>query len=107
MRSRTKLPALLAAAAAGLALAGCQDTLARRDGISFGAGDAVAANRAVHAIDPWPREARNTTIPTSGRRIATAIEAYEARGTEAEKKGGQSPVLFAPVAAASPGGAAP
>ncbi len=62
-----------------LALCGCSEYLERRETISFHAGDAAAANRAVHTIDPWPRAAQNTTIPTSGRRVADAIERYETR----------------------------
>lgn len=58
-------------------LAGCEHVLSRRDGIAPGGGDAVAWNRAVHTIDPWPAASADTTIPVSGRRVAAAIERYE------------------------------
>ncbi len=63
--------------AATTLLAGCQ-WLTRRDTISYQAGDAVAWNRAIHTIDPWPPASADTTIPVSGRRVAKAIERYEA-----------------------------
>jgi hypothetical protein len=63
-------------------LAACQEVkyeyFQRHDSISYQAGDAVAANQAIHMIDPWPDYAVDTRIPTSGRRVARAIENYEA-----------------------------
>ncbi|HEU4519199.1 MAG TPA: hypothetical protein VFS03_06765 [Microvirga sp.] len=94
-------PILRAAAillAAG-ALAACQ-TLMRRETVSLQAGDAVAWNRAVHAIDPWPPGSDDTTIPVSGRRIARAIEAYEAGAPPA---GDSSPLSMTPVVPLVPG----
>jgi hypothetical protein len=49
--------ARLALAATTLLVAGCQDYAARRDTIAFHAGEAVAHNKAVHVIDPWPAAA--------------------------------------------------
>ncbi|WP_460449286.1 hypothetical protein [Alsobacter sp. SYSU BS001988] len=85
-----------------LALAGCQESLARRDAISFAAGDAIAYNKAVHIIDPWPAASVNPDIPTSGRRVADAIERYENHGLpDAGRLGGPAPggpPVLAPVA---------
>lgn len=81
------------------ALAACQ-TLMRRETVSLQAGDAVAWNRAVHAIDPWPQGSDDTTIPVSGRRIARAIEAYEAGAPPA---GDSSPLSMTPVVPLVPG----
>jgi hypothetical protein len=82
----------LAAALAGAALlGGCQqDYLARRDTVTFQAGDAVAANKVVHIIDPWPASAATTRLETSGVRAAAAIERYQTRppGTLAETGAG-------------------
>lgn len=79
-------------------LAGCNSWFAHRDTISYEAGDAIAWNRAVHTIDPWPAASRDTTIPTSGRRIARAIEAYEngetPSGTPSQAA---TPVAIAPI----------
>jgi hypothetical protein len=79
----------------------CQDYLARTDAISPGAGDAVAANRAIHVIDPWPPASANATIEVSGARVARAIERMEARaGTDGSAPGGLAPTIaVAPMAA--------
>lgn len=99
MRSRTSLLPLVLLA--GTALGGCQDTLARRDGISPGAGNAVAHNRAVHAIDPWSPASADARIEVSGARVARAVERYEAGGgPPGPGPGGMAPVLqLAPMAA--------
>lgn len=104
MSPRTRIVALLGTA---VCLSACQDYGARRETISLGAGDAVAANRAIHAVDPWPDASRNTAIPVSGRRMAAAVEAYEARGKDGDKKGGAQPVVLAPVSVEPPGAPAP
>jgi hypothetical protein len=57
-------------------LSGCE-WLVRRETVSYQAGDAVAWNKAIHTIDPWPASSADTTIPVSGRRVARAIERYE------------------------------
>ena len=46
--------ARLSLAAIALLVAGCQDYAVRRDTIAFHAGEAIAHNKAVHVIDPWP-----------------------------------------------------
>jgi hypothetical protein len=84
-------------------LAGCNSWLARREAISYQAGDAVAWNRAVHTIDPWPATSRDTTITTSGRRIARAIEAYE----NGEPNGAAPSAAMTPIAPMGVGGGTP
>lgn len=81
MRHRLERLACLAAALAGIAaLGGCHDAyIARRDGVTFQAGDAVAANKAIHIIDPWPASARSARLPASGTQAVSAIERLEAR----------------------------
>jgi hypothetical protein len=74
IRTTLRVASLFGIAAA---LAGCDHWLARRETISYQAGDAVAWNRAVHTIDPWPAASADTTIPLSGRRVTTVIERYE------------------------------
>lgn len=88
--------ASLTLAGSSLMLAGCQDSLARRDTISAQAGDAIAANKAIHIIDPWPAAAARTDIPVSGRKVVQAIERYE-RGT-----GGETSAPGAAASAAQP-----
>jgi hypothetical protein len=75
---RGALLRLAVAAALGLAAAACTDYLERRDTIAPHAGNAVAANRAIHTIDPWPAASARTDMETSGRRVVDAIERYEA-----------------------------
>jgi hypothetical protein len=87
----------LAAALLAALLAGCNSWIAHRETISFQAGDAVAWNRGVHTIDPWPAASRDTTIPTSGRRIARAIEAYESGEDPSASAPVMAPVPIAPV----------
>lgn len=73
--------------AAGLAitlltLGACQERkynryLHARDTITLGAGDAVAHNRAVHTIDPWPAHSRNPRHTTDGKRMMVGMERYQ------------------------------
>ncbi len=59
-----------------LGLGGCADSLSRSDHLAAHAGDAVAANKAIHIIDPWRRESFDTQLPVLGARPANAIRAY-------------------------------
>jgi hypothetical protein len=107
MRPSRKRLAGLAAALAGLvALSGCQDAyIARRDGVTFQAGDAVAANKAIHIIDPWPSSAASARLPASGTQAVSAIERLEARNAPAAAAGGGA--AGSPAAsAAAPGASA-
>lgn len=75
---RRNLGRLALAAALAVAAAGCTEYVERRETIARHAGNAVAANRAIHTIDPWPAVAARTDIQVSGRRVVDAIERYEA-----------------------------
>ena len=90
MRRRAERLVLAAAALAGaLSAAGCHDAyIARRDGVTFQAGDAVASNKAMHIIDPWPASAKSARIPASGTRAVSAIERLEARNAQGAGAGG-------------------
>jgi hypothetical protein len=77
-------------------LPACQSTFARQQSIGYAAGDAVAWNKSVHTIDPWPLASLDTTIPVSGRKVAAAIERYELQG--AEPVSGPPPAGLVPVA---------
>lgn len=63
---------LLLLSLASLALGGCADYLNHRDTVSFGAGDAVAWNRAAHEVDPWNRDAAATRIVSDGEAVEAA-----------------------------------
>ena len=70
---------LLGAALAGaslIALAGCADPLARRETIAFSSGNAVAANRAIQTIDPWPRQSYARGQEWHGDKAAITIRRY-------------------------------
>jgi hypothetical protein len=69
---------LALAAALAYTAAACTGYVERRETIAAHAGNAVAWNRAVHTIDPWPASAVRTEIEVSGRRVVDAIERYEA-----------------------------
>jgi hypothetical protein len=83
------------------ALPACQSTFARKDTIGYAAGDAIAWNKAIHTVDPWPLSSADTTIPVSGRKVAAAIERYENHGTEPVP--GPAPVSLVPVVPLAPG----
>lgn len=80
MRRSNKYSAVRAVAvAAGLAtiLAACSDIYYdRRETVLFGADDAVASNKAVQTIDPWPPGSANRNVPGNGARVAAAITRY-------------------------------
>ena len=75
-RSRTNIrtAALLVLAAS---VAGCSDIYTdRRDMISIAAGEAMAANRVTHTIDPWSPASANRNIAYNGERIQGAAGRY-------------------------------
>ena len=74
----TKRALLLAAA--GLA-SGCADYLNHRDSITFGLGNAVEANKAIHIEDPFPPEAQRTRIASDGKVIRRVVTEYQNGGT--------------------------
>jgi hypothetical protein len=63
-----------------------QEYLAHTDRVTSGAGNAMAANRAVHTIDPWPYHSQNTHIDIDGKRIQGGARRYE-NNTSIKPKG--------------------
>jgi len=58
-------------------LAACSDIYYdRRETVLFGADDAVAANKAVQTVDPWPPGSADRSAPGNGPRVAAAIARY-------------------------------
>jgi hypothetical protein len=79
-RSNTK-PVLAIAALLGCsaALAGCSDIyFDRRDTIAPWSGNAVAQNKVVQMVDPWPPYANNRNIAFDGKVMETAVGRYRA-----------------------------
>jgi len=69
-------PLALSFAVAG-ALAGCSDIyFDRRESIVPSAGDAIAANKVTHMVDPWPPSSANRDIAYNGEKMQTAVERY-------------------------------
>jgi hypothetical protein len=81
-------------------LGGCTDMyLDRRDSVSFAAGDAPAANKVTHMIDPWPARAGDRSIAFDGERMQTAAERYRTGKTTPLATAGTSSVNYVPVVA--------
>jgi hypothetical protein len=71
------IAAALGTAMLGGVLGGCSDLyLDRRDTIALSAGDAIAANRALQTVDPWPRQSGNPNFSFNGQRMQAAVERY-------------------------------
>jgi hypothetical protein len=74
---RSRFRALTAALVCGSLVAACSDMYYdRRDTVSFQAGDAVAANKVVHAVDMWPAAAGYRDIESNGQKMQGAVERY-------------------------------
>ncbi|UWU31855.1 hypothetical protein N2600_25030 (plasmid) [Rhizobium sp. WSM1274] len=70
---------LLVLAAAGL-ISGCADYMNHRDTITFGAGNAMEANKAIHTEDPFPPEAQRTRIASDGKVVRRVMTEYQNGG---------------------------
>jgi hypothetical protein len=78
----------------------------RSDKITLGAGNANAANAAIHVINPWPRGASNRQIPANGERMSGAYERYRDVSKQPPRPLINPPTVSAGGGAASGGGAA-
>jgi len=63
---------------------------AHTDKLTEGAGNASAANRAIHTIDPWPAYSEKTEINTDGKRALVAVRRYETNTTKTKTNGDPS-----------------
>ena len=98
--SRNRSRGLAVLALAATALGGCTDMyLDRRDTVSFAAGDAVAANKVTHMVDPWPVRAGDRNIAFDGERMQAAAERYRTNKVTPLATAGTSSVQYAPVVA--------
>ena len=76
-----KTPTLIALAFATISVAGCvgpQETV--NEGVTLGAGNAVAHNSALQIIDPWPPGVQDTdlVVPAERESSGTAAAATDA-----------------------------
>jgi hypothetical protein len=77
--------------AVGMGLGACtsdhtHEYLAHTDRVTSGSGDASAANKTVHTINPWPAHSRHTQIDMDGKRAGLAAKRYETN-TSVKPKG--------------------
>ena len=88
-------------AASVLMLAGCEHDryLDRRDSVTFGAGNAVAANKAIQIIDPWPQDARTISHGMSGEQAVAAMEKLRRRSSGVAPASAPQPVTQVPATA--------
>jgi len=90
--------ATILALAATTLLGACTDMyLDRRDTVSLAAGDAVAANKVTHMVDPWPIRAGDRNIAFDGERMAAAAERYRTDKVKSPSGTGTSSVKYEPV----------
>jgi hypothetical protein len=89
-----------------LMLAGCEHDryLDRRDSVTFGAGNAIAANKAIQIIDPWPRDARTISHGMSGEQAVAVMEKFRRRAAGTQPSGAPQPTTLvnAPAPATPP-----
>lgn len=77
MCSRSATSAFTAAMLLGAMLGGCSENyLDRRDTVTLYSGEAMAANRVTHTIDPWPAGSGNRNFAYNGEKAAAASERY-------------------------------
>jgi hypothetical protein len=101
--------------ALGALCGACSDLyLDRRETIALSAGDAVATDKAVQIIDPWPPGSHNRRITSNGERMQAAVERYRTNRVTQPRSMTTSTVTPAstagaavPGAVATPGAAAP
>ncbi len=76
-RASNQIRSALFACAPALFLSACADPLRRSDALWPYSGDAVAANRVAHIIDPWPAASRDTAFSTVAARVAEPTVRYK------------------------------
>lgn len=62
-------------------LSGCNDYLDNEDRMTPWSGEAQAANRVTHMVDPWPPYASDRKFSTYGPRVQRAMDKYKAGGS--------------------------
>ena len=83
MRTLAPLSICLAAA-----LGGCVSGNGRHDGVTTGAGNAIAANTVMQMVDPWPRGVEDTDLVTPVERsTAEAASGSASSGSAASSTG--------------------
>jgi len=79
----------------------------RRDSVALSAGDALAANKMTHMVDPWPRASANRNIAFNGEKMQSAVERYRTNKVTAPVNATTSSASYQqapPVVVAPPSG---
>jgi hypothetical protein len=63
-------------------LIACDRYMDRRDQVTFGTGDSIAANKAAQIIDPWPVAARTIEHGISGEQAEAALARMRKTSTD-------------------------
>lgn len=72
-------------------LAGCaKDDNLRAEGLTLGAGDAIAVNSALQIIDPWPEGVEDTELLVPSDRGSAAVATPAASGSGSTATGSAS-----------------
>jgi len=75
--NRLRIWAVVPALVLGTLLGGCSSQYYdRRETVALWADDAVATNRIVQMVDPWPASSANKNIAFNGDKMQTAVERY-------------------------------
>jgi hypothetical protein len=75
--NRPRIRGIVPALMLGALLAGCSGYYHdRRETVALYAGDAVATNKVVQMIDPWPPHSANKNIAFNGDKMQSAMERY-------------------------------
>jgi len=86
MRKQATLVTLMGIAALA---SGCMsDEHRRADGLTDGAGDAVAANTVMQMVDPWQDGGQNTRLRVPAVRPAAGGAGVSGDGTQSQTMGG-------------------
>lgn len=76
MRPLSNAMRLTASAILMAALGGCSEYLDRRDTVAVSSGNAVAADKVTHMVDPWPAASGNRNIAYNGAVMQSAFQRY-------------------------------
>ena len=76
MRPLSNAMRLTASAILMAALGGCSEYADRRDTIAMSSGNALAADKVAHIVDPWPPASGNRNIAANGAVMQSAVQRY-------------------------------
>jgi hypothetical protein len=76
MRPLSNAMRLTASAILMAALGGCSEYTDRRDTIAPSSGNAVAADKVTHMVDPWPPASGNRNVVYNGAVMQNAYQRY-------------------------------